>query len=178
MLRTKKLVIMGVAVALMLVIPKLIIPIPVFGFSTVKIGFGFIITFLVATQLSPLSGGLVAAVANVLFSFLFPVRPYFPGFTLTSFLAGIIVGCLVNFFSKVSKNENSFLVYFISILLARIFAALLNTLWLWLIFSKTSFMFILFSRLASDGLTALVIAPICFELTKYFKFMVKSSYGN
>ena len=176
--RTKKLVIMGVAVALILVIPKLIIPISVFGFSTVKIGFGFIITFLVATQLGPLSGGLVAAIANVLFAFLFPVRPYFPGFTLTSFIAGIIVGCLMKFFSKFSKNENSLLVCFISILLARLFSALLNTVWLWLIFFKTSFILILFSRLASDGLTALVITPICFELTKYFKYIMKSGYGN
>ena len=57
-----------------------------------KIGFAFVPVVLAALLLGPLQAGIVAALADFLGALLFPVGPYFPGFTLTAFLMGLCYG--------------------------------------------------------------------------------------
>ena len=57
-----------------------------------KIGFAFVPVALAALLLGPLNAGIVAALADFLGALLFPVGPYFPGFTLTAFLMGLCYG--------------------------------------------------------------------------------------
>lgn len=57
-----------------------------------KIGFSFIPVVLAAIFYGPVAGGLVGAIGDVIGAFLFPVGAFFPGFTLTAFLNGIIYG--------------------------------------------------------------------------------------
>ena len=58
----------------------------------VRIGFGFLPIAIIAIMYGPLSGGIAYAVGDLLGMMLFPSGSYFPGFTLTAFLTGIVYG--------------------------------------------------------------------------------------
>jgi len=56
----------------------------------IKIGFGFVPVVIAAVLYGPLAGGIVGALSDFIGALLFPIGTYFPGFTLTSFLMGMI----------------------------------------------------------------------------------------
>ena len=69
----------------------------VFAINTpiMKIGLGFMAVALCAALYGPWWSSLVAALADIAGSLIFPTGAYFPGFTLTAALTGIIFGlCL------------------------------------------------------------------------------------
>ena len=55
-----------------------------------KISFSFIPIVVAAMVFGALEAGLVAAIGDILGAFMFPVGPYFPGFTVTAFLTGVL----------------------------------------------------------------------------------------
>lgn len=57
-----------------------------------KIGFGFLPVALAATLFGPSGGAVVGGLSDFLGALLFPVGPYFPGFTLTAALSGFVFG--------------------------------------------------------------------------------------
>ena len=57
-----------------------------------KVGFNFIPIALAAMLFGPLPAAITAAVADVIGAFLFPIAPFFPGYTLTAFLGGLTWG--------------------------------------------------------------------------------------
>ncbi len=61
----------------------------------IKIGFTFIPLVLSAGLFGPVGAGVLAALADFLGAVLFPIGPYFPGFTLTQFCVGIVFGLLL-----------------------------------------------------------------------------------
>ena len=58
----------------------------------IKIGFGFIPVVIAAVLYGPLAGGIVGALSDFIGALLFPIGTYFPGFTLSSFLMGVVFG--------------------------------------------------------------------------------------
>ena len=58
----------------------------------IKIGLSFVPVALAALAFGPIPGGIVGALGDFLGAILFPVGPYFPGFTLTAFLTGAVFG--------------------------------------------------------------------------------------
>ena len=58
----------------------------------IKIGFGFVPVVIAAILYGPLAGGIVGALSDFIGAVLFPIGTYFPGFTLTSFLMGLVFG--------------------------------------------------------------------------------------
>ena len=87
-IRTKQLVTMGVLVALEIVLSRFLS----FNAWNLKIGFSFVPVALAAILYGPLPAGVVAALGDFLGAILFPIGPYFPGFTLTALLTGIVYG--------------------------------------------------------------------------------------
>ena len=57
-----------------------------------KIGFSFLPVAVAAMRLGPLE----AAVSDFVGAVLFPIGAYFPGFTLTAFLSGLVFGWLLH----------------------------------------------------------------------------------
>lgn len=57
-----------------------------------KIGFSFIPVVVAAVLYGPAAAGIVGAIGDILSAVLFPVGPYFPGFTLSAFLTGAVFG--------------------------------------------------------------------------------------
>lgn len=57
-----------------------------------KIGFSFVPVVLAARLFGPLEAMLVYGIGDVVGTFLFPVGAYFPGFTVSAVLSGLIYG--------------------------------------------------------------------------------------
>ncbi len=57
-----------------------------------KIGFSFIPVAVAGMLFGPLGGAVVGALGDLVGAILFPIGAYFPGFTLTAFLTGLVYG--------------------------------------------------------------------------------------
>ena len=130
----KTLVYMGVFIALHVVLSRFL------SISTwnLKIGFAFVPLMLCALLLGPVQACIVGALSDFLGAILFPIGPYFPGFTLTVALTGLMYGLvfhkkqsLVRSLIAALLNQGIigllFTTYFISVLYGTPFSVLLVT---------------------------------------------------
>ncbi|GER67722.1 folate ECF transporter [Weizmannia acidilactici] len=127
-MNVKKIVLAGLFIALEVISTRFLsIQTPV-----LRIGFTFIPTALSACILGPLFAGITAGLADVIGMMLFPAEgAYFPGFTLSAFLAGAIYGLF--FYKKPVR----FWRVCLAVLIITIFVNLgLDTLWLWMLTGK------------------------------------------
>jgi ECF transporter S component (folate family) len=85
---TKKLITLSVLVAMDVVLTRFL---SLNAWNT-RIGFGFVPMVLAALIYGPLSAGIVGALADFIGAILFPTGPYFPGFTFSMFLMGLVFG--------------------------------------------------------------------------------------
>lgn len=89
-----------------------------------KIGFSFIPIVVTAMLFGILEAGLAGAVGDIIGAFLFPVGTYFPGFTLTAFLNGVI-------FAVFLKKKVTLVRIIAAVLLVQLIGSLfLNTFWI------------------------------------------------
>jgi ECF transporter S component (folate family) len=96
-----------------------------------RISLGFVPIAIAGMLFGPLSGGLVAATADFLGAILFPIGAYFPGFTLTAFLTGVVYGLFL------FQKEKSWLRIISSVLVIAIVLNLgMNTFWIMVITGK------------------------------------------
>ena len=85
---TRKLTAMGLLIALEVVLSRFLS----INAWNIKIGLSFLPVAAAGILLGPLEAGIVAALADFLGALLFPIGAYFPGFTLTAFLTGLVYG--------------------------------------------------------------------------------------
>jgi len=96
-----------------------------------KIGFGFLPIALTAMLYGPMYSGVAWALSDFIGALLFPVAPYFFGFTLSAFLNGFIWGLFIY------KNHTKLLRVAAAILISSMLVSLgLDTLWLTIITSN------------------------------------------
>lgn len=87
-LNTKSLIFLAFLIALEIILTRFLsINTPI-----VRIGFGFLPVAMAGILFGPLWAGLAYALGDVLGMLLFPAGPYFPGFTLSAFLVGLVYG--------------------------------------------------------------------------------------
>jgi ECF transporter S component (folate family) len=163
---TRIVVFMGLFVALEIVLTRFLsIQTPI-----VRIGFGFVPIALSAMMFGPLVGGVTAALADIIRMMLFPNgASYFPGFTLTAFLGGIIYGLILY------KKPKSVIRIALSVIIIRLFANIgLDTVWLVLFFNKAAAA-IMIPRV----ITSIIILPIqtivIFVIWKYLGRFIETS---
>lgn len=89
-----------------------------------KIGFSFIPVIIAARLFGPFYSITVYAVGDVIGTLLFPTGAYFPGFTLSAALSGLIYGMFLNKKSTVPRIILS------AVLNQLICSLLLNTYWI------------------------------------------------
>lgn len=95
-----------------------------------KIGFSFVPIIVTAMLFGGVYAGLVGAIGDIIGAILFPVGPYFPGFTITAFLNGVI-------FAFFLKKKPTFMNIVISVLLVQIVGSLgLNTFWISMLYGS------------------------------------------
>lgn len=139
--KTKKLAHLALLVALEVVLSRFLsINTPIN-----KIGFAFVPLALAGMLYGPLAGAAVGTVADLLGATLFPSGPFFPGFTLTTALKGLVYGlCLY-------RDKGG---HWVSVLGAVGFNALvfglgLNTLWIHMMY-HSDILLLLTSRAAQE----------------------------
>lgn len=149
---TKRLVVVALLIAVEIVLSRFLsIATPI-----AKIGFAFVPIVIIAMLYGPFYAGLANAVADFVGAILFPIGAYFPGFTLTALLTGIIYGFFL--YGKPKK------VIWITIMVLIISVCLhlgLNTVWLRIITGK-AYTAILPTRIAQTAVMIPVqIAATC-----------------
>ncbi len=102
----------------------------------IRIGFSGIPNQLVAALFGPVTAGIFGGIMDIVKFILKPTGPYFPGFTISAVLGGIIYGFFY-YVPMVSKQKISFW----RILIAEAFVAvfvniLLGTYWLSILYGK------------------------------------------
>ncbi len=108
--------------------------IPFMGVQSMRVGFGEVPVILAGLLLGSPAGGFTGLAADLAGATLFPSGPYFPGFTLSAFLAGFLPAFFVRTFKK-KEQVPSKTVLFLSILSTQLVtSALLNTLWIVLLY--------------------------------------------
>lgn len=89
-----------------------------------KIGFAFLPVVIAAIVLGPVRATIVAALADFLGAILFPIGAYFPGFTLTAALVGLLYGLFLH-------KDQPFWKILVSVSIHQlILSLLLNTYWI------------------------------------------------
>lgn len=91
-LNTKLIVTVGLLVAMHIVLSRFLS----INAWNIKIGFAFVPVFLAAFFYGPIPAALVGGLGDFLGAVLFPIGPYFPGFTLSCALTGVIFGLLLH----------------------------------------------------------------------------------
>ncbi len=121
---THKLVIMAMLIALQVILSRFLS----INLWNLKIGFGFVPIVICAIMLGPLCTCLTATVSDVIGAILFPSGTFFPGFTFTAALTGLIFGhCLY-------KKQDMKNILFSVLLYEIVCSLLLNTYWISLMY--------------------------------------------
>ena len=85
-----------------------------------KVGFGFAAVAISGLLYGPLWAMLTAALGDLVGSIIFPVGPFFPGFTLTAALTGLVFGLLI--YKKQGSVWRPVLASFLNCLFITLFA--------------------------------------------------------
>lgn len=144
---TKTVVLMGILIAMQIILSRFM-SLAAWNF---KVGFGFIPVVLAAMLLGPVKGGIVGAAADFIGAILFPIGAYFPGFTLTAFLTGMIYGIFLH------KKQSVINIIIAVGITEFILSLLLNSLWISMLYGAP-FLALLSTRI----LQCFVLAPVEF----------------
>ena len=116
----------------------------------VRIGFGFVPVVIIATMYGPIYAGVANGIADILGLMLFPSGSFFPGFTLTASLAGVVYGVFLY-----NKPINWGRIIAASVIINIVLNLGLNTYWLSIMMGK-GFLALLPTRIVKE----LVMIPI------------------
>ena len=163
---TKMLVMLALLTALNLVLGR---PPLSFMIWSNKIGFGFVPVFMAAWLYGPLAAGIVGALGDFLGAVLFPVGPYFPGFTATAFVSGVLFGLLLHKKQTVPRIAAATLINQL------VLSLVVNTLWISLLYGS-SFGGLLVSRLVQCAIMLVLEFAVMFFLRRGLNRMGKERF--
>jgi len=116
--------IMALLIAIEVVLSRFFaIPTPI-----VKISLNFLPIVIMAILFGPIYAGIGAAMGDFLGAMLFPVGPFFPGFTLTAFLIGVTYGFLL-YKGKFEGNTGLITVFLAAFIVTVVWQLGVETLW-------------------------------------------------
>ncbi len=104
--------------------------------ETIKISLSFLPVAFAAYFFGPVAAALVGGAGDIVSAIVFPVGPYFPGFTLTAVLTGICFGLFLY-----QKTETKNMIYgavkiIVCVLINELIGSLLlNTMWISILYS-------------------------------------------
>jgi ECF transporter S component (folate family) len=152
-----QIVIMGLLVAMDVILARFLsINTPIS-----RVGFAFVARVIAAVVLGPVQAAIVGACGDFVGAIVFPSGAYFPGFTLTAAMIGLIYGLFLH--KKVTPVR-----IVAAVVTSQILCSLgLNTLWLSMI-TGTSFPVLLSTRLIQALVTGAVQIATIFVLQGAF----------
>lgn len=111
-----------------------------------KVGFAFIPNELTGMMFGPVAGGILAALADVVKYIVKPVGAFFPGFTISALLGGLIYGVVLYHRTASLKRiiaANTLVTVFVNLFL--------NTYWLTVMYGN-SFLALLPARIVKEAI--------------------------
>ncbi len=133
-----------------------------------KIGFSFLPVLITAAVLGPLCAAAVAGLGDFLGAVLFPIGPYFPGFTLSAALIGLIFGFAF-------KNEITVFKTTVSVISTElIFTLLINSLWISVLYGAP-YQGLLITRLPQAAIMAAVKLPAVLLIIKPLSAQIRKT---
>ncbi len=152
---TKTIALMGVLMALRIILSQFL------SITTgfVKISFFFIPVVIMAILFGPIIAGSANALCDFIGAMLFPAGgAYFPGFTLTALLAGIIYSL---FYHK--KDLTLTRIILVNVIVTFMLSLPLNTLWLYMMQGNAVFAF-LPARIISSSIMCVIQVFITYSM--------------
>lgn len=125
-----------------------------------KIGFAFVPVFIAGWLYGPVSAMLVGGLGDFLGAILFPIGPYFPGFTLSCALTGLIFGLLLHKKQSIPRVAAAVVADQFGISLG------LTTYWIYLLYGASGYSVLLYSRLAQSAVLTALEAAVMLALTR------------
>ena len=138
--------------------------------ESIKISLDFIPIVIAGILYGPVPALIISILADVLGAFLFPVGPFFPGFTVTAALTGLLYGALLH------QEQSMPRVALAVVLQQGILSLLLNTFWLHILYGMP-YVPTLVGRLVQAGIvTALqiILIPIIARTIREVEKRVKT----
>ena len=163
-LSTEVLVVTGFMIALSVVLSKLIS----INISFLRIGFGFLPIAVLAIMYGPVIAAIGYGVADLLGAWLLPTGTFFPGFTVSAVLTGLIFGWILY-----KKEVTIVRALIASALVCLIVNLLLNTWWLTFLIGK-GFKVLLASRAVKEIVAIPVMALLIVAIDKSVLSRIKS----
>ena len=127
---TKQITLVALFSTLMVILTQFFsIYIPFFGINGSRIGFGHIPLLLSGFLLGPLAGAATGAIGDIIGGIVFPTGgAYFPGFTLSAIVVGLIPGLGKKIAGK--RILKPWMIIFIVIITEIISSIFMNSLWI------------------------------------------------
>ncbi|MBP0963173.1 MAG: folate family ECF transporter S component [Oscillospiraceae bacterium] len=122
-----------------------------------KIGLAFVPVMLAGMVFGPLAGALVGGLSDFIGALLFPIGPYFPGFTLTAALTGAMFGWVLH------KRQHFGRVCGVVLFNQLVLGLLVNSFWISVLYGS-SYTGLLLSRLLQYA----ILVPIEVIITWIF----------
>lgn len=137
-----------------------------------KIGFSFVPIVVAAIVFGPLRAGVIYAVADLIGAMLFPIGPYFPGFTVCAFMMGTVYGAFLYKREKLGLLKNILPPIIINNI---VFGLLVNTIWVSILYDSRSYWGWFLYRLPEYAVLvpiSAILTPAIFKLTNELKKIV------
>lgn len=129
-LSTKQITLVALFATLMVILTQFFsLYIPFFGINGSRVGFGHIPLLLSGFLLGPLAGAATGAIGDIIGGIIFPTGgAYFPGFTLSAIVVGLIPGLA----KKAAGNRTlkPWMIVTIVVITEIIASILMNSLWI------------------------------------------------
>lgn len=125
--KTKDMVLISLLIGLNVVIARFLS----INVWNTKIGFAFLTVFVAAYIYGPIGGAIVGGAGDLIGALLFPVGPFYPAFTITACLVGIIFGLFLHHKDNI---KNIVLAVLINEL---VLSLLLNTFWISVLYNAS-----------------------------------------
>ena len=152
---------MVITMALLIAIEVVLTRFLSFNTQFLRIGFGFLPVAVMGMMYGPVWAGIGYAIGDVLGMLIFPSGPYFPGFTLSAFLTGLVYGLLL--YKKEVTWQRTLIA---SMIISVVINLGLDTLWLSILYGK-GYIPILVGRLVKFPLAVAiqtVLIPLVYKL--------------
>lgn len=158
MKKTRVLVFLSLLVAMNVVLTHMI---PVIQVDIIRISFGFVPQSFSSMFFGPLIGGIGAVLGDIIGMIIAPKGPYFPGFTLSALLTGMIYGIFL------FRKPKTLLRIMLAVLCITLFVDIgLNTYWLTILLGK-GYMALLPARVIKSAIMLPVQTSVIYLLWRY-----------
>lgn len=171
---TKQIAQMGLLLALAIVLKSVAFYIPIFGVLGIRVGFMDVVVAASGAFFGPLSGMVFGVFYDLLAYLVFPTGgPYFPGFTISFALVGVLGGLFLHKRLAAGKETGYRRCIALFVVIALTVDLVLNTLWLSMLTGK-AFLVLLPPRLLAKAVMVPVNAYVLLLFVKFYR-KVKSS---